>query len=400
MEERWTIAQIFDRALLSPIQIYVGVALLLLAVNSQAAAQQGITDDRIIFGQSAAFDGPASSLGTDYRNGLLAAFNEVNRAGGIDGRRLELISYNDGYEPEQAIENTNRLIKDDQVFALVGQVGTPTAQSAQPIAQKNNIPFVGAFTGVSFLRNPALRNVVNFRASYDQEAEALIDYLTGDLGLNKIGVLYQDDTFGRAGLTGINLALRRRNLQPAADGTYMRNTTAVKRALLSIRKSDPDAVVIVGAYKPTAAFIQTALSIGVDPVFAALSFVGGSALAAELDAIDQSVFVSQVVPLFEDIPLATRFKTALDNYSPDTAANFIAFEGYIVGRLLITALQKIGPIPTREKFIELFNKDTRFDLDGLELTYGPDDNQGSDEVYLTEIGKDGSFTAVERKNSE
>lgn len=179
----------------------------------------------------------------------------------------------------------------------------------------------------------------------------------------------------------------------------MRNTTAVKRALLSIRKSAPDAVIIVGAYKPAAAFIQTALSIDFDPVFAALSFVGGSALAAEL-SVDQKVFVSQVVPLFEDLPLAVRFEEALLKYSPSTKTNFIAFEGYIVGRLIEVALQKIGPDPTREKFMDLFNTAMSINLDGLELTFGPDDNQGSDVVYLTAIGRDGTFNAVERKVGE
>lgn len=136
MKERRFVDHIFDRVVKSSTQICVGTALLLVTMISCATAQEGISDDRVLFGQSAAFDGPASSLGTDYRDGLLAAFNEANLAGGIDGRRLELISYNDGYEPDQAIENTNRLIKNDHVFALVGQVGTPTAQSAQPIAKK------------------------------------------------------------------------------------------------------------------------------------------------------------------------------------------------------------------------------------------------------------------------
>ncbi len=364
---------------------------------SPARTETGVSDDRVVIGQSAAFAGPAASLGTAFRHGLIAAFEEANRTGGADGRNLELVSYNDGYEPEQAIANTNRLIHEDAVFALAGEVGTPTSRSAQPIAEKNGVPFVGPFTGAAFLRNPALTTVVNVRASYDQEAEALVDYLAGDLGLSRIAVLYQDDTFGRAGLNGVVAALEKRGLALVADGTYRRNTTAVKRALLAIRRADPDAVIIVGAYKPTAAFIKTADSIGLDVVFATLSFVGGKALAAELGPLDETVVVSQVVPLFDDTdsPLVARFQAALATSAPEAEASFVALEGYITGRLIVDALKRLGDAPTRQAFLELFRSPVEFDIDGLPLKFGVGDNQGSDEVFLTVIEPDGSFTAVD-----
>ncbi len=360
-------------------------------------AETGVFEDRIVIGQSAAFAGPAASLGTAFRHGLLAAFEEANRAGGVDGRRLELVSYDDGYEPEQAIANTGRLIGEDGVFALAGEIGTPTSRAAQPIAEKNGVPFIGPFTGAAFLRNPALSTVINVRASYDQEAEALVDYLTGTLGLSRIAVLYQDDTFGRAGLNGTVAALDKRGLELVADGTYRRNTTAVKRALLSIRRARPDAVIIVGAYKPTAAFIKTADSIGFDAVFATLSFVGSRALAAELRPLNRTVLVSQVVPLFHDqsSPLVARFREALSISAPEAETGFVALEGYITGRLIIDALARLGEDPTRQAFLELFRSPVEFDIDGLPLAFGLGDNQGSDAVFLTVIEPDGSFTAVD-----
>jgi ABC-type branched-subunit amino acid transport system substrate-binding protein len=133
-----------------------------------AHAEQGVFDDRILFGQSAAFDGPAAALGLGMREGILASFNEANAAGGINGHRLELVSYDDGYEPERAIANTKRLISEG-VFALVGEVGTPTSSAAQPIATEAGVPFIGPFTGAAFLRDPSLGNVINVRASYDLE---------------------------------------------------------------------------------------------------------------------------------------------------------------------------------------------------------------------------------------
>ena len=201
-----------------------------------AAAEPGVHPDRILFGQSAAFEGPAAALGRGMRHGILAAFGEINRAGGVAGRRLELVSYDDAYEPETAIENTERLIRQDQVFALIGEVGTPTSRAVQPIATAREIPFIAPFTGASFLREPRLANVVNIRATYDQETEAIVDYATTKLGLTRIAILYQDDSFGLAGLKGVRAALVRRGLALAAEGAYMRNTTAVKTALLQIRK--------------------------------------------------------------------------------------------------------------------------------------------------------------------
>lgn len=370
---------------------------LLFAATSMARAETGIFDDRILFGQSAAFEGPAASLGTAFRDGLNAAFNEVNRSGGVNGRQLELISYDDGYEPERSIENTNRLIAEDAVFALIGEVGTPTSRAAQPIAEKNGVPFVGPFSGASFLRNAALNTVVNMRASYDQEAEALVEYLTTDLGLRRIAVLYQDDTFGLAGLAGVTTALKERDMETVADGTYRRNTTAVKRALLTIRRANPQAIIIVGAYKPTAVFIKTAQSIGLDATFAALSFVGGKALAAELGPTSGTVLVSQVVPLFNNrsMPLVKRFQDALATSAPEAEAGFVALEGYIVGRLAIGTLERLGSEPTRTAFLELFRAPAVFDMDGLELTFDTGDNQGSDQVFLTKIQPDGTFAAVD-----
>ena len=272
---------------------------------------------------------------------------------------------------KQAITNTHRLIDEDGVFALVGEVGTPTSRAVQPIAEERGVPFVGPFTGAAFLRNPALTTVINIRASYDQEAASLVDYLTQELGLSRIAVLYQDDTFGRAGLNGVVTALDRHGLELVADGTYRRNTTAVKRALLAIRRAQPEAVIIVGAYKPTATFIRTADRIGMDTVFAALSFVGGEALAVELGPLDEKVIVSQVVPPLDDRdnPLVTRFENALSTSAPEAEISFVGLEGYIAGRLIVEALARLGEQPTRAQFLDLFHSPVTFDIDGLLLEY-------------------------------
>ena len=260
----------------------VTVIFLSLVGTLTLRADPGVFDDRIVFGQSAALKGPAAALGLGMREGILAAFHEANAAGGVHGRKLELISYNDDYEPEVAIAKTNKLIDEDRVFALIGEVGTPTSKAVQPITTEQGMPFIGPFTGADFLRDPSLTNVINVRASYGQETEAWIKHLTTDLGLSRIAILYQDDSFGRAGLDGVKRALEKRGLALVAEGTYMRGTTAVKRALLAIRRGHPQAVVMVGAYKPCAEFIRLARMIKLDAVFVNISFVGSEPLAEEL----------------------------------------------------------------------------------------------------------------------
>ena len=363
-----------------------------------AHADPGVFDDRIVFGQSAAFGGPAAALGLGMREGILAAFKEANAAGGVNGRKLELVSYDDGYEPDRAIANTEHLIDNDGVFALVGEVGTPTSNAAQPIATQAGVPFIGPLTGAAFLRNPALGNVINIRGSYDQETETWIEHLTIDLGISRIAILYQDDSFGRAGLSGVTKAMEKRGMKPVAEATYERNTTAVKMALLTIRQADPQAVVMIGAYKPCAEFIKLAHVLKMNPVFVNISFVDANALAKELGEDGKGVVVTQVVPFPADtsIPLVARYQKALKAANPDAKIGFVSLEGYIVGRLVVEALGKVkGPV-TRAALLSTIKETGTFDLGGITLTYGPNDNQGMHQVFLTVIQADGSIKPVDR----
>lgn len=360
-----------------------------------AFADPGVAADKIVFGQAAALEGPASALGTGMQKGILAAFAEANKAGGVQGRKLELVSIDDGYEPEKSVAAVNRLINEDKVFALVGPVGTPTSNATQPIAEAAGVPFIAPFTGAEGLRNPHKPNVVNVRASYFQETEMMVERLTNDLGSSKIAILYQDDAFGRAGLAGVQKAMEKRSMSLVSEGTFERNTVAVKSALLSIKKGEPDAVIMVGPYKPCAEFIRLARKVKFTPKFVNISFVGSNALAKDLGPDGDGVFVTQVVPFPDDasIPLVARYQAALKEFDAAEAPGFVSLEGYMAGRLVIAALEKISGEPTRQGFLDAVASGA-FDLGGITLTYGATDNQGSDDVFLTMIQPDGTFKAV------
>ena len=368
------------------------------AIPAGAADIPGVSEDRVLFGQSAAFSGPAEALGRGMRLGIRTAFDERNRAGGVHGRTLELVSFDDGYEPELAIANTRRLIEDEGVFALVGAVGTPTSNAAEPIASAAGVPYIGPFTGAEFLRSRSRPMVINVRASYFQETEEMVERLSSDLGMTRIGILYQDDSYGLAGFEGLSRALKRRKLELTGIGTYPRNTTAVKTAVLDLSHSRPDAVVIIGAYRPVAMFIRWARLLGFDPIFINMSFVGSNALANELGEAGDGVLVTQVVPFPDDdsIPIVSDYQHALAAYAPESGPGFVSLEGYIVGRFVVEALDRAGRDLTRNGFINAVTLTGTHDLGGFELEFGPIDNQGSDRVFLTEIGPDGHYHPIER----
>src|SRR3954454_7827113 len=377
--------------------LYVALALLLVA-SIPASAEDGVSADKIVFGQATALEGPASALGQGMKAGLEAAFAEINKAGGVKGRKLELKSVDDGYEPTKSIEAVKKLIEEDKVFAIAGAVGTPTSAATQPIATAAGAPFIGAFPGAEFLREPHKPLVMNIRASYFQETEAMVEHLTKDLGASKIAIMYQDDAFGQAGLAGVKKALEKRQMQLAGEGTFERNTVAVKTALLAIKKAEPHAVIMISPYKPAAEFIKLAKQIKLDATFVNISFVGSDALAKELGPVGAGVVITQVVPFPNDaaIPVVGRYQASLKATAPDAQPGFVSLEGYLVGRAIIAALEKVDGDLTREAMLAAVQKAGTLDLGGFKLSYSATSNRGSDQVFLTVIQADGSFKAVDR----
>ncbi len=365
------------------------------AQPDEIGGMAGISDNEILFGQSAAFTGPAQELGDGMKLGIEAAFHEANQDGGVHGRQLKLESMNDAYESDFALSNTLRLIENSEVFALIGAVGTPTAKAASPAADAAGVPFIAPFTGAEFLRDPDLDNVLNVRASYYQETEEMVERLTKDLGITRIAVFYQDDSFGETGLEGVRLALDRRGLIPLGAWNYPRNTIAVKSSTLKIAEADPEAVIMIGSSAPVARAIEL-LRRDVDPIFMAVSFVGSEALAKDLDNEEGSVYVTQVVPLPFDpsIPVVGRYHAALSNYDPNAAPGFVSLEGYLAGRLAVAGLEACGRDLSRQCFLDALRNAGEIDIDGMTLHYGHGDNQGSEAVFLTEIGAEGNYRQI------
>ena len=357
----------------------------------------GISDSEILFGQSAALTGPSAALGLGMQLGIQAAFKEANDAGGVHGRQLRLVTRDDRYESDAAFAQTLRLIEDDQVFGLIGAVGTPTSRAASPLARASGVPFVAPFTGAQLLRVGELSNVLNIRASYHQETQRMAELLAA-AGKTKVAVLYQNDSYGVDGLTGVEQAVEDHGLELVASWYYRRNTEAVTSAAFRIADKQPEAVIIIGAYRPAARLIEKLREdLGPETIFMAVSFVGSEALATELGAAGEGVYVTQVVPLpgGDDVSVLAEYRAALSGVDPDADPGFVSLEGYLAGRLAIERLRACGADVSRACFLDVTGASGSIDIGGVSLQFGPGDNQGSDAVYLTVINSEGEYELVD-----
>ena len=355
-----------------------------------AAQTPGITDTQIVLGQGAVFSGPAQDLGIQMRDGALAYFNYVNAQGGVHGRKIILKSVDDRYEPDGAVAATKKLIDDERVFALFGYVGTPTFVAAAPIITKAQVPLVAAFTGAEALRDPLNRYVFNVRASYYDETEQIVQHLTS-MGIDKIAVFYQNDAYGKAGLEGVNRALKRRNMKLSGEATVERNTVDVAKAVAEMKKEQPQAVVMISAYKSCAAFIKEMKKAELQPTFWNVSFVGSKSLAKELAGEGRGVQISQVMPFPWDtsIPVVKEYQKLMKAENKDI--NFSSLEGFVSAKVMVEGLNRAGRKLTREGLIHALETMDPYDVGGFKVSYTPTDHRGSRYVDLTIISKEQKF---------
>lgn len=372
---------------------FIVSALLLLATAYPAQAQEGVTPNEIVIGMANALSGPASGLGTGVKTGAVVYINKVNVAGGVHGRKIKLVSYDDGYEPSQSAAMTQKLIDQDKVFALFGYVGTPTSAAAVPFASKASVPYIAPFTGAEFLRNPVNKVVFNVRASYFDETEGMVERLTKDLGIKKIGVFIQDDAYGNAGKAGVNRALNKMGMSLAGEGKYQRNTTNVDAGLAALKAANPEAVVMVGAYAACAEFVKKAKAAGFNPKFLNVSFVGTSNFIKAAGSAGEGVYITQVMPSPVDDSLAL-----VKQYQADMKADgksefdFTSLEGYADAVVLVEALKKTGKDLTRASFLSAFQS-LSADLGGLKVAYSATSHAGSKSIFYTVV-KDGKAVPI------
>jgi ABC-type branched-subunit amino acid transport system substrate-binding protein len=333
--------------------------------------------------------GPASFLGIQTQLGALAYFHLINDFGGVHGRTIELKSRDDGYNPDQTSACFKALLNQDNVFAMGMFVGTPTAAKYVPMAEAAKIPVVGLFTGAQILYEPLKHEVINVRASYFDETREQVESLWR-IHARKIAVLYQDDAFGKTVLDGVQRALSKHQLSPAALGTFQRNTLDISAGLKAVRQSKPEAVIIVGPYAPVAAILKEAHASSWHPLFLTVSFVGTEGLIRAAGPDAEGVVITQVVPSYEstDLPTVRLYRNALEKYMSGTSPSFVSLEGFVDAMVIVEGLKAAGKDLTREKFISGIESIHNFDAglgQNFLLNYSPKDHQGFSSVYATVV---------------
>ena len=366
---------------------------MLLALSALVCrAETGVTTNRILLGQSAAFSGPAAQLGIDLNAGARLYFDNLNAQGGIHGRKIEILTADDKYEPELTAENTRRLIQTDQVFALFGYVGTPTSNAALPIFTSAKVPFFAPFTGARSLREPFNRNIFHIRAGYIEETEHLVDQLVR-VGIKNIAAFYQNDSYGQAGLDGVQRALTKRNMALAGSATVERNSKNVSVAAQQLLGKRPDAIIQITTYASSAALIKQMHSAGYTGQFHNVSFVGSQPLANALGTNGPGVGVSQVVPFpwKPSNPVVAEYTRALKKAGM-AEPNFSSLEGFIAAKVFAEGVRRAGPELSRERFIAALETITLKNYDiGFPVEFSATRHTGSAFVDMTVITKNEKF---------
>ena len=359
------------------------------AALTAAPALRAQNANRLVLGQSAAFTGPAAQLGIQFHAGAKLYFDLLNAGGGVNGQRIEIVNVDDGYEPDRCAENTRKLLKDD-AFALFGYIGTPTSLAALPLATQAGTPFIAPFTGAMGLRAPFNRLAFHLRASYNDETALIVRQLT-NLGLNKIAVFHQNDSYGKAGLDGVTLALQSRNLKPVATATVERNSVDVAAAVATINAARPDAVVQISAYKSCAAYIRAARAAGYGGTFYNVSFVGTQALADELGKDGAGVVVSQVVPnpFSTARPITREFLDAIAKGGNKVQPNFSSMEGFLAARLLAEGVKRAGGRATRDSLVAGLESIGEQSFGGFAVSLSATDHVASSFAELSMLTGDG-----------
>jgi branched-chain amino acid transport system substrate-binding protein len=365
--------------------------LLVMSHSASALAENGVTNDEIVLGQSTALTGPLTELGRDSSIAAKAYFDYVNANGGINGRKIRLITLDDGYSTEKGIENAKRLIEKEKVFALFNMISTPTNMALLPIITKANIPNIAPYSGAEALRKPFNRLIFHVRASYNDEISKIVEHM-GIRGIDAVSVLYQNNAFGKAGLDGAKLALAKHNVHLVDVTTIENDATDAGKAAATIHQGKVKAVIMITAGKPSVEFIKAYNKIESGMQYFMISVMGSGSAVKALEGNGTGAVVSQVgpFPFSSTMPIIHEYQTimtkmGIKNYS------FASMEGFVDAKVTVEGLRRAGTNLTREKFIAAMESLQNFDMDGYWINFNKTSHEGSNFVDLTVIRKNGQF---------
>lgn len=365
-------------------------AFLLIGTMFSASAEDGVTDSTILIGQTVGVTGTVAGPVKEMNEGANAYFSEVNKRGGVYGRKIEMRVLDDKFDPALTLANAETLIKKDKVFALFQGRGTPHTQGILPLLQASNVPLVAPSTGAAAFHQPPHRQLFNIRAKYQDEVAKAVEHFT-TIGITAIGILHVDDAFGKDGLEGFRKAMAARRLAPVAVTKFARVKPDYAATAAEVIKANPAALIIVSSAKNTVEVIKAIRAQGGQMLIMTMSNNSSQAFVKDLGPAGVGIIVSQVTPTPHLLSTRLGQEFAAAAKAHQVTVSYAAMEGFVNARVFVEGLRRAGPKLTRDGFIRALESMQRVDLGGLMVTYGPDDHTGSEFVELTMIGKDGRF---------
>ena len=370
-------------------------SLALLAPWGVLHAGPGVTDSEIVIGQSLGLTGPLAAMAPELVNVTKTYLDGINAQGGIHGRRIRIVTEDDGYKPDNTVRLVGKMIEQDQVFALMNLTGTANVGAILPLLAKENppVPLISPFTGADLLREPPINHVFNVRASYSDEVEKLVQHLT-TLGVSRISVLWMNNGFGKDGLAGARKSMEKRGLKLHSDAPVQADSSDVQQAVQTLSTSAPDAIIMITAGAPTVTFIKAYRKVSRAARFYTTSVMGSQSTIQALGPDGVGVVVTSVVPFpwSHSLPVAREYRAVLKKAGMEESVSFIGLEAYINAKVLVEGLRRAGKDLTRPRFIQALESLQHFDVGGFEVDYGKGVRQGSRFVDLTIIGTGGKFT--------
>ena len=372
-----------------------GLGAVALAPWSLARAAQGVSDAEIVLGQSLDLSGPLAAMAPDIVNATQVFFDAVNAQGGIQGRRVRLVTLDDGYKLDNTVTNVERMIAETDVFALCNLTGTANVAAILPRLAKESppVPLIAPFTGAGLLREPALDHVFHLRASYGDEVDKLVQHLT-TIGVPRISVLWTANAFGKDGLEGTRQAMDKRGQKLHSDVALQADSSDVQQAVAKLAATEPDSIIMITAGAPTVSFIKAYRQINRGTRFYTLSVMGTQATLRALGEDGVGVVVTSVVPFpwNQSLPLAREYRGALEKAGMQRYVSFLGLEAYMNAKVIAEGLRRAGRDLTRARFVQALESLRHFDIGGFTVDYGKGVRQGSRFVDLTIIGKGEKFT--------
>ena len=364
----------------------------LLSAFGANATDPGVAPGSILIGQTGVFSGPVAEPALQYRAGAQLYFDAVNAKGGINGRKIKLLSYDDKFDPKLAAENVRKLLIEDKVFTLFGLIGTGATAASMPLVSEHRMPVVGSLSGSDGLRDPKLKLLFHTRASYSDETGKMVEQLNST-GVKSIAVVYQDDPFGKAGLKSAQGAFERQGVKPAIEAPIdMNKLDAIGPTVAKVAHTQPGAIIMVTAGKASTAFIREYLKTGQRPQFFGVSVLSAKALLADLGADAHGIVIAQVVPS----PMRTSYGISKEFLAAARKADskdvtYNSLEGFLTAKVFVEALRRAGKDLSRDKLVAALESLNNFDLGGFIIDYSGGKRAGSSFVDLSIISKSGEF---------